>query len=119
MIASFQLAFDLLRNTAVIGFGMLSFEYVQQRTLARRLPHAVEVACNSVIVISIGIICMMNPIFLPGHVRVDLLIPLAILATVFGGIMTGTQLISIGLVLTGGLIWWLRPGLKTAAQAAR
>ena len=39
--------------------------------------------------------------------------------SVFGGIMTGTQLISIGLVLTGGLIWWLRPGLKTAAQAAR
>jgi len=40
--------------------------------------------------------------------------------SVFGGIMTGTQLISIGLVLTGGLIWWLRPGLKTAhAQATR
>ena len=27
---------------------------------------------------------------------------------VFGGLMTGTQLISIGLVLGGGLIWWLR-----------
>ena len=27
---------------------------------------------------------------------------------VFGGIMTGTQLISIGLVITGGLIWWLK-----------
>jgi len=40
--------------------------------------------------------------------------------SVFGGIMTGTQLIAIGLVLTGGLIWWLRPGLKTMpAQAAR
>ena len=26
--------------------------------------------------------------------------------------MTGTQLISIGLVLAGGLIWWLRPGSK-------
>ena len=40
--------------------------------------------------------------------------------SVFGGIMTGTQLISIGLVLTGGLIWWLRPRLKTvAAPAAR
>jgi phosphatidylglycerol---prolipoprotein diacylglyceryl transferase len=40
--------------------------------------------------------------------------------SVFGGIMTGTQLISIGLVLTGGLIWWLRPGLKSVpAHAAR
>jgi phosphatidylglycerol:prolipoprotein diacylglycerol transferase len=38
--------------------------------------------------------------------------------SVFGGIMTGTQLISIGLVLTGGLIWWLRPGLKAIPAAA-
>lgn len=34
--------------------------------------------------------------------------------SVFGGIMSGTQLIAIGLVITGGLIWWLRPALKTA-----
>lgn len=33
---------------------------------------------------------------------------------VFGGVMTGTQLISIFLVLAGGLIWYLRPSLKTA-----
>ena len=32
--------------------------------------------------------------------------------SVFGGAMTGTQLIAIGLVLAGGLIWWLRPGSK-------
>ena len=32
--------------------------------------------------------------------------------SVFGGIITGTQLIAIGLVLGGGLIWWLRPGSK-------
>jgi hypothetical protein len=32
---------------------------------------------------------------------------------VFGGAMTGTQLIAIGLVLAGGLIWWLRPGSKS------
>lgn len=38
--------------------------------------------------------------------------------SVFGGIMSGTQLIAIGLVITGGLIWWLRPGLKTAPAAA-
>jgi phosphatidylglycerol:prolipoprotein diacylglycerol transferase len=39
---------------------------------------------------------------------------------VFGGIMTGTQLITIGLVLLGGLIWWLRPSPKALpAQAAR
>jgi len=39
---------------------------------------------------------------------------------VFGGLMTGTQLISIGLVLLGGLIWWLRPTQKAEpAQAAR
>ncbi|MGH9512107.1 MAG: prolipoprotein diacylglyceryl transferase [Terriglobales bacterium] len=30
--------------------------------------------------------------------------------SVFGGIMSGTQLIAICLVLAGGLIWWLRPG---------
>ena len=33
--------------------------------------------------------------------------------SVFGGAMSGTQLIAIGLVLGGGLIWWLRPGAKT------
>ncbi len=33
--------------------------------------------------------------------------------SVLGGIITGTQLIAIGLVLGGGLIWWLRPGSKT------
>jgi cbb3-type cytochrome oxidase subunit 3 len=33
--------------------------------------------------------------------------------------MSGTQLIAIGLVLAGGLIWWLRPGSKAApAQTA-
>jgi phosphatidylglycerol---prolipoprotein diacylglyceryl transferase len=35
--------------------------------------------------------------------------------SVFGGAMTGTQLIAIGLVLAGGLIWWLRPGSKAVA----
>src|SRR5271167_4214344 len=32
--------------------------------------------------------------------------------SVFGGAMSGTQLIAIGLVVGGGLIWWLRPGAK-------
>jgi len=32
--------------------------------------------------------------------------------SVFGGTMTGTQLISIGLVIGGGIIWWLRPAAK-------
>src|SRR5256712_1525414 len=41
--------------------------------------------------------------------------------SVFGGMMTGTQLISIFLVITGGLIWWLRSGVPKAVpvQAAR
>lgn len=40
--------------------------------------------------------------------------------SVFGGIMTGTQLISIGLVIAGGLIWWLRPGFRAVpAHASR
>jgi len=38
---------------------------------------------------------------------------------VFGGAMTGTQLIAIGLVITGGIIWWLRPGMKVRAVPAR
>jgi len=32
----------------------------------------------------------------------------------FNGAVTVTQLIAIGLVLAGGIIWWLRPGSKTA-----
>ena len=32
--------------------------------------------------------------------------------SVFGGALTLTQLIAIGLVVAGGLIWWLRPGSK-------
>lgn len=39
---------------------------------------------------------------------------------VFGGVMSGTQLISIFLVIAGGLIWWIRPSFKAVpAQAAR
>ena len=39
--------------------------------------------------------------------------------SVFGGAITGTQLIAIVLVIGGGVIWWLRPGASTAsAQAA-
>jgi phosphatidylglycerol---prolipoprotein diacylglyceryl transferase len=35
--------------------------------------------------------------------------------SVFGGMISGTQLIALGLVAAGGVIWWLRPGYKTAA----
>jgi len=38
--------------------------------------------------------------------------------SVFGGALSGTQLISIGLVLTGGLIWYLRPMPKMAVATA-
>lgn len=39
---------------------------------------------------------------------------------VFGGMMTGTQLIALLLVVGGGLIWWLRPTPKALPlQAAR
>jgi phosphatidylglycerol:prolipoprotein diacylglycerol transferase len=37
---------------------------------------------------------------------------------VFGGLMTGTQLIAIGLVIAGGLIWWLKSGVGKAVPAA-
>lgn len=36
---------------------------------------------------------------------------------VFGGLMTGTQLISIFLVIGGGLIWWLKSGVPRAVTA--
>lgn len=38
--------------------------------------------------------------------------------SVFGGVMTGTQLISICLVLAGGVIWWLRPAPKVLPATA-
>jgi phosphatidylglycerol:prolipoprotein diacylglycerol transferase len=38
--------------------------------------------------------------------------------SVFGGVLSGTQLIAIGLVLTGGLIWYLRPTLKALLVTA-
>jgi phosphatidylglycerol:prolipoprotein diacylglycerol transferase len=38
--------------------------------------------------------------------------------SVFGGVMSGTQLIAIGLVLTGGLIWYLRPAAKLRMSPA-
>jgi phosphatidylglycerol:prolipoprotein diacylglycerol transferase len=34
---------------------------------------------------------------------------------VFGGLMTGTQLISILLVVGGGLIWWLKSSRQPSA----
>jgi phosphatidylglycerol:prolipoprotein diacylglycerol transferase len=36
----------------------------------------------------------------------------------FGGLLSGTQLISIGLVLAGGLIWYLRPTPKVVVATA-
>ncbi len=39
---------------------------------------------------------------------------------VFGGIITGTQLVALCLIAAGGFIWWLRPGMKQVpAQATR
>jgi phosphatidylglycerol---prolipoprotein diacylglyceryl transferase len=40
--------------------------------------------------------------------------------SVFGGVLSGTQLIALGLVLAGGLLWYLRPAPKMAmAPVAR
>lgn len=36
----------------------------------------------------------------------------------FGGLLTGTQLIAIGLVLAGGVIWYLRPTPKIVVASA-
>lgn len=36
----------------------------------------------------------------------------------FGGALSGTQLISIGLVLAGGIIWYLRPATKVVIATA-
>ena len=38
--------------------------------------------------------------------------------SVFGGALSGTQLIAIGLVLAGGLIWYLRPAPKAVMATA-
>ena len=38
---------------------------------------------------------------------------------VFGGLMTGTQLISIFLVIAGGLIWWLKSGKSASAVSTQ
>jgi len=38
--------------------------------------------------------------------------------SVFGGIMTGTQLISICLVITGGFIWWLKSSPRAVPAPA-
>jgi phosphatidylglycerol:prolipoprotein diacylglycerol transferase len=37
--------------------------------------------------------------------------------SVFGGALSGTQLIAIGMVVAGGLIWYLRPAPKVAVAA--
>jgi phosphatidylglycerol:prolipoprotein diacylglycerol transferase len=38
--------------------------------------------------------------------------------SVFGGVLSGTQMIAIALVLTGGLIWYVRPAPKVALASA-
>jgi len=38
--------------------------------------------------------------------------------SVFGGVLSGTQLIAIGLVLAGGIIWYLRPTPKVVLATA-
>ena len=36
----------------------------------------------------------------------------------FGGVLSGTQLIAVGLVLTGGLLWYVRPASKVVVAPA-
>lgn len=38
--------------------------------------------------------------------------------SVLGGVLSGTQLIALGLVIGGGVIWWLRPGAQNVAPKA-
>jgi phosphatidylglycerol---prolipoprotein diacylglyceryl transferase len=38
---------------------------------------------------------------------------------VFGGLMTGTQLIAIGLVVLGGVIWWLKGGVQVTGHGSQ
>ncbi len=38
--------------------------------------------------------------------------------SVFGGAMSGTQLIAMGMVVGGGIIWYLRPGSKNVTARA-
>jgi len=38
---------------------------------------------------------------------------------VFGGLMSGTQLISICLVIGGGLIWWYKSGQQSVQPSLR
>jgi phosphatidylglycerol:prolipoprotein diacylglycerol transferase len=38
--------------------------------------------------------------------------------SVFGGAMSGTQLIAMGMVVGGGIIWYLRPGSKNVTAQA-
>jgi phosphatidylglycerol---prolipoprotein diacylglyceryl transferase len=38
---------------------------------------------------------------------------------VFGGLMSGTQLIAIGLVVLGGVIWWLKGGTQAQVSGQR
>ena len=38
--------------------------------------------------------------------------------SLLNGALTVTQLIAIGLVVAGGVIWWLRPGQKIAPTQA-
>jgi phosphatidylglycerol:prolipoprotein diacylglycerol transferase len=38
--------------------------------------------------------------------------------SVFGGLMTGTQLIAIGLVVAGGVIWWFKGGAHKTVTVA-
>jgi len=38
---------------------------------------------------------------------------------VFNGLMTGTQLISILLVIGGGVIWWLKSGTQRSALSTQ
>jgi phosphatidylglycerol---prolipoprotein diacylglyceryl transferase len=37
--------------------------------------------------------------------------------SVFGGLMSGTQLIAIGLVVVGGVIWFLKGGVRSRVSS--
>jgi PAS domain S-box-containing protein len=103
---NFQVAFDLLRNAAVIALGALAYCELRRR-LHGRLPQWAEGLSYGLLYGAVALFSMMTSVAIINGERVDLHLTIVPIATVFGGIGAGavaSAVITFLIVLQGGAL---------------
>jgi PAS domain S-box-containing protein len=99
-----HIGFDLLRNASFIALGTLGFCQVRHWA-ASRLPVWARPLIYSLIFAGLSLLSAYAPVYVAGHVRVDLTVVVMMIGTLFGGVWTGV--LSGIFIVTGRLAFGL------------